>query len=56
MGLIEVDILETLTNFSGAGRRLELMAESEDTKVYFDFAHAPSKVQATVRAVKVNIS
>ncbi len=52
MGLIEVDILETLTNFSGAGRRLELMAESEDTKVYFDFAHAPSKVQATVRAVK----
>ncbi len=45
-------MLQALTTFPGAGRRLELLAESPVTKVYYDFAHAPSKVAATVKAVK----
>ena len=31
---------------------MELIGKSEDSYVYKDFAHAPSKVRATVKAVK----
>jgi UDP-N-acetylmuramate: L-alanyl-gamma-D-glutamyl-meso-diaminopimelate ligase len=35
----------------GAARRLQLIEEGEDSAFYLDFAHAPSKVKATVEAV-----
>lgn len=38
--------------FSGAAKRLETLFEGEDTAVYRDFAHAPSKVAASIKAVK----
>lgn len=39
--------------FKGAARRLELIQKNEDDcLVYKDFAHAPSKVKATVAAVR----
>jgi UDP-N-acetylmuramate: L-alanyl-gamma-D-glutamyl-meso-diaminopimelate ligase len=41
-----------MQSFEGADRRLQVLAESDDATVFFDFAHAPSKVTATVAAVK----
>ncbi len=50
---IPVEIfLEQIAGFSGASRRLELMGANNQTRVYRDFAHAPSKVKATMQAVK----
>jgi UDP-N-acetylmuramate: L-alanyl-gamma-D-glutamyl-meso-diaminopimelate ligase len=50
---ISVEIfLEQIATFSGASRRLELMGANNHTRVYRDFAHAPSKVKATMQAVK----
>ncbi|MBL0072235.1 MAG: peptidoglycan synthetase [Bacteroidetes bacterium] len=44
------------STFSGAGRRLELVKESNDRAIYRDFAHSPSKLKATVAAVKEQFS
>lgn len=41
-----------ISSFTGAAKRLELLAENNTTVVYRDFAHAPSKVKATIEAVK----
>lgn len=50
--LKEEDILMALMSFKGAARRLQPLFISEPTKIYLDFAHAPSKVAATVSAIK----
>lgn len=39
-------------SFRGASRRLELLAKNNSTAVYRDFAHSPSKLKATVHAVR----
>lgn len=41
-----------IASFTGAAKRLELLMSEGDTNVYKDFAHSPSKLQATVEAVK----
>jgi UDP-N-acetylmuramate: L-alanyl-gamma-D-glutamyl-meso-diaminopimelate ligase len=41
-----------ISSFKGASKRLQLIDENENTSVYLDFAHAPSKLKATVDAVK----
>lgn len=41
-----------IISFTGASKRLELVAENEHTKVFKDFAHSPSKLLATTKAVK----
>ncbi len=41
-----------LESFTGAGKRMQLLGEDEQTSIYLDFAHAPSKVRATTRALK----
>lgn len=41
-----------IASFSGAAKRLELLDESENGNIYRDFAHAPSKVLASVDAMK----
>lgn len=43
---------EAISTFKGSARRLELMDSNETTAMYKDFAHAPSKLKATVEAVK----
>ena len=43
---------EAIQDFTGASRRLEKLHETSDFTVYRDFAHAPSKLKATTRAVK----
>ena len=52
MGIAEHDFLTTMKTFKGASKRLQLLAEVSDRLVYQDFAHAPSKVKATVQAVR----
>lgn len=44
--------ITAITGFSGASKRLELLAENKDFNIYRDFAHAPSKVKASIDAVK----
>jgi UDP-N-acetylmuramate: L-alanyl-gamma-D-glutamyl-meso-diaminopimelate ligase len=39
-------------SFTGAAKRLELLMAEEGTSVYKDFAHSPSKLKATIDAVK----
>jgi UDP-N-acetylmuramate: L-alanyl-gamma-D-glutamyl-meso-diaminopimelate ligase len=41
-----------LQNFRGAAKRQEILAESYSGIMFRDFAHAPSKLKATVEAVK----
>jgi UDP-N-acetylmuramate: L-alanyl-gamma-D-glutamyl-meso-diaminopimelate ligase len=41
-----------IASFTGAAKRLELLARQNGTIIYRDFAHAPSKVKATIEAVK----
>jgi len=41
-----------MESFKGAAKRLEILYKNEQGIVFRDFAHAPSKVKATVDAVK----
>lgn len=52
MGVDEIDFYEAIASFSGASKRMEKIFENADTVVYKDFAHSPSKVDATTQAVK----
>ncbi|MFO7674024.1 MAG: Mur ligase family protein, partial [Lutibacter sp.] len=52
MGVDEADFYEAIGTFKGASKHLEKIAESNTTVVYKDFAHSPSKVEATTNAVK----
>ncbi|MGJ8549717.1 UDP-N-acetylmuramate--L-alanine ligase [Winogradskyella wichelsiae] len=56
MGIDEDDFYEAISTFKGASKRLEKIAESKTSVAYKDFAHSPSKVQATTRAVKEQYS
>lgn len=53
LGISDDLFFKYAATFKGAARRLELIQKSEDgSLVYKDFAHAPSKVKATVAAVR----
>lgn len=54
IGLTDEQILSSFSTFKGAAKRLEKVAENTENKitVFRDFAHAPSKVRATVNAVR----
>jgi UDP-N-acetylmuramate: L-alanyl-gamma-D-glutamyl-meso-diaminopimelate ligase len=52
MGVDEADFYEAICSFKGASKRLEKIAESKNSVAYKDFAHSPSKVAATTKAVK----
>ena len=43
---------QAIQGFKGAGKRMQLLGENQETAVYLDFAHAPSKVKATTLAMK----
>ncbi len=51
-GVNKEEFYEAIASFKGASKRLELIKENKITKVFRDFAHAPSKLKATVDAVK----
>tara|TARA_R110000765_G_scaffold296810_5_gene391974 strand:- start:539 stop:1903 length:1365 start_codon:yes stop_codon:yes gene_type:complete len=52
MGVDEDDFYEAIATFKGASKRLEKIAEGTSSIAYKDFAHSPSKVMATTKAVK----
>lgn len=52
LGVDATSFVKAIASFKGAAKRLELMAKHAHTAVYRDFAHAPSKVKATIDAVK----
>ncbi len=52
MGVDEAEFYEAIATFKGASKRLEKIAESINKVAYKDFAHSPSKVSATTKAVK----
>jgi UDP-N-acetylmuramate: L-alanyl-gamma-D-glutamyl-meso-diaminopimelate ligase len=52
LGVDAEDFIRAIASFSGAAKRLELLAKNERVNVYRDFAHAPSKMKATIEAVK----
>jgi UDP-N-acetylmuramate: L-alanyl-gamma-D-glutamyl-meso-diaminopimelate ligase len=51
MGVDEEEFYEAIATFKGASKRLEKIAESKNRVAYKDFAHSPSKVEATTSAV-----
>jgi UDP-N-acetylmuramate: L-alanyl-gamma-D-glutamyl-meso-diaminopimelate ligase len=52
MGVQEEEFYDAIMSFSGAQNRMEVFHEGTQTKVFRDFAHAPSKVGASVKALK----
>lgn len=52
LGLTNAQFYEAIQSFKGAANRLELVAENGRVSVFKDFAHSPSKLKATVQAVK----
>ena len=52
MGVNEDEFYEAIASFKGASKRLEKIAETNSVVVFKDFAHSPSKVEATTKAVK----
>lgn len=52
LGIGDREFHAAITSFTGAAKRLEKLAEHDGKVVYKDFAHSPSKLQATVDAVR----
>ena len=52
MGVDAADFFEAISSFKGASKRLELMGQHKNIKIFKDFAHAPSKVSPSLAAVK----
>jgi UDP-N-acetylmuramate: L-alanyl-gamma-D-glutamyl-meso-diaminopimelate ligase len=56
VGITDADFYRAISSFKGAARRLELVSRSEKNIIYKDFAHSPSKLKATTKAVKQQYS
>ena len=52
LGITNDQFYEAIPTFKGAATRLEKVAENKTRILFRDFAHAPSKVEATTEAVK----
>ena len=52
LGITDETFLSAIQSFKGASKRLEFVAGNSSVSVYKDFAHAPSKVKATLHAVR----
>lgn len=51
LGISKANYYDAISSFEGTLNRLELIAAKGKSRVFKDFAHAPSKVRATVDAV-----
>ena len=56
LGVSEDMYLEAIQSFTGASKRLELVKESDNSAIYKEFAHSPSKLKATSAAMKKQFS
>lgn len=52
LGVDDAAFLGAIAGFKGAAKRLELVGKNEHCAIYRDFAHAPSKVKATIEALQ----
>ncbi len=52
LGLTKNQFYTAISTFKGAAKRQEILAKSPNSILFRDFAHAPSKLKATVNAVK----
>ncbi|MBK7086798.1 MAG: peptidoglycan synthetase [Flavobacteriales bacterium] len=52
LGIGDKTFFEAIRTFHGAAKRLEKLAENGQRVVFKDFAHSPSKLKATVEAVR----
>jgi UDP-N-acetylmuramate: L-alanyl-gamma-D-glutamyl-meso-diaminopimelate ligase len=52
LGIPKQDARKSIASFTGAAKRLEKLFEKENLVAYRDFAHAPSKLKATLDAVR----
>ena len=55
-GIPEQVFYNSIALFTGSAKRLQLIKENDDAALYLDFAHAPSKVKATVKALSQRYS
>ena len=51
-GVSKQDFYRAISSFKGASNRLELLGKSDHCVIYKDFAHSPSKLRATIEAVR----
>lgn len=56
LGVSDEMFYRAISEFAGASKRLQLLDKNEQTNVYLDFAHSPSKLKATTKAVKEQFS
>ena len=52
VGVTDEQFDEAISTFEGASKRLELVKKNDTCAVYKDFAHAPSKLRATIHAMR----
>jgi UDP-N-acetylmuramate: L-alanyl-gamma-D-glutamyl-meso-diaminopimelate ligase len=52
IGINDDMFYQAIQSFKGAAKRLELVGKNDKTAFYRDFGHAPSKIEATTKAVK----
>jgi UDP-N-acetylmuramate: L-alanyl-gamma-D-glutamyl-meso-diaminopimelate ligase len=52
IGVRDDQFFDAISSFTGAAKRLEQIAKNDSSIAYKDFAHSPSKLKATVSAVK----
>ncbi len=52
VGVSDEQFDEAISTFEGASKRLELVKRNDSCAVYKDFAHAPSKLRATIHAMR----
>jgi UDP-N-acetylmuramate: L-alanyl-gamma-D-glutamyl-meso-diaminopimelate ligase len=52
LGLTDKEFNTAISSFKGAARRLQTVARTPQSSIYWDFAHSPSKLKATIQAVK----
>jgi UDP-N-acetylmuramate: L-alanyl-gamma-D-glutamyl-meso-diaminopimelate ligase len=52
LNINDANFANSIAGFTGASKRLELLAQTKEYTVFRDFAHAPSKVMASINAVK----
>lgn len=54
LGIESSAFMQSMDTFRGAAKRQELIYEDKNKMLFIDFAHAPSKVKATVAGFKEN--
>ena len=52
IGIDKIDFYQSVSDFKGASKRMELVKANDHSAFYKDFAHSPSKLKATTNALK----